>query len=171
MTIILETERLILREIEPGDAPFLHALLTDADFRANIGHRGVDTIEDAVRVIPERYHAIYRAHGFGMWVVEPRGGGAPLGMAGLVRRDGLDDVDLGYAFLPAARGHGYALEAARGVLAWAAAHAIDPVVAIVSEGNAGSIRVLERLGLVADRLIRLPGGTHDVMLYRPKDVA
>jgi RimJ/RimL family protein N-acetyltransferase len=165
VTAILETDRLVLREIELRDAAFLHALLTDADFRANIGHRGVDTIDDAVRVIPERYHAAYRAHGFGMWVVEAEG--VPIGMAGLVRREGLDHVDLGYAFLPDARGRGFAREAAAGVLAWAHERGIAPVVAIVSPGNAGSIRILESLGLVADGLIRLPGADHEVMLYQP----
>ena len=169
MTIILETQRLILREVTLADAAFLHALLTDPDFRANIGHRGVDTVDDAVRAIAGRYQAAYRTHGFGMWVVEAAG--TPVGMAGLVRREGLDDVDLGYAFLPEARGKGFAREAAAGVLAWAARRGIAPVVAIVSPANAGSIRILEALGLAADRLIRLPHSDHDVMLYRSRDHA
>jgi RimJ/RimL family protein N-acetyltransferase len=168
MTIILRTERLVLRKIVAGDALFLHALLTDADFRANIGDRGVYTVQDAERVIPERYQAAYQAHGFGMWVVEAKEGSAPLGMAGLVRREGLEHVDIGYAFLPTARGKGYAQEAARGVLDLAARQGIAPVVAIVSPGNKNSIRVLERLGLVAHGVVRLPGDSHEVRLFAPE---
>lgn len=165
--IVIETDRLILRHIAPADAAFIHELLTDADFLAQIGDRGVKTLEDAERVIPERFVAGYAAKGFGMWLVEGKAEGTRLGMAGLVDRDGLDHVDLGYAFLPAARGRGYALEAARAVIDWATAHGIAPVVAIVSPGNTRSIAVLDALGLVPDRHVRLPGADHDVMLYVP----
>ena len=167
MSMVLETERLIVRELVGADAPFIHALLTDADFRANIGHRGVDTLEDAERAIGERFRAAYAQHGFGMWAVEGKAEGRTLGMAGLVRREGLEHVDVGYAFLPEARGRGYAKEAARGVLDWAGARGIAPVVAIVNADNAGSIRVLETLGLVVDKAVRLPGADQDVMLYVP----
>lgn len=168
MTVIAETDRLILRELAPADAPFLHALLTDADFLANIGDRGVKTVEDAEVAIRDRYRAAYADHGFGMWAVEGKAEGVPLGMAGLVDRDGLDDIDIGYAFLPAARGRGYALEAARAVMALAAAKGIAPVVAIVNADNAKSIAVLEAIGLVADRPVRLPGADRDVMLFVPR---
>ncbi|WP_326525853.1 GNAT family N-acetyltransferase [Sphingomonas sp.] len=171
MTVITETDRLILREIVPADASFLHALLTDADFLANIGDRGVKTVEDAEIAIRDRYGAAYAKQGFGMWAVEGKADGVPLGMAGLVNRDGLDDIDIGYAFLPAARGRGYALEAARAVMALAREKGIAPVVAIVNAGNAKSIAVLEAIGLVADRPVRLPGADHDVMLYVSGDEA
>ena len=167
MSMILETERLILREFVDRDAPFIHALLTDADFRTNIGHRGVDTLEDAERAVEARFRVAYAQHGFGMWAVEGKAEGRTLGMAGLVRRDGLEHVDVGYAFLPDARGRGYAREAARGVLDWAQARGIAPVVAIVNADNFGSVRVLEALGLVAQRAMRLPGADRDVMLYVP----
>lgn len=168
---ILETDRLILRELVADDAAFLHTLLTDADFLAMIGDRGVRTLADAERAIPERYHTSYAQHGFGMWLVEGKAEGAKLGLAGLVRRDGLDHVDVGYAFLPEARGQGYALETTRGVLAWAAARGIAPVVAIVNPENAASIRVLDRAGLVPSHPLRLPGGTRDVLLYIPANMA
>ena len=169
--MILETDRLILRELMPADAPFIHRLLTDPDFLTHIGDRGVTTLEDAARAIPERYQAGYAKHGFGMWLVEGKAEGVKLGLAGLVRREGLDHVDVGYALLPEARGRGYAGEAVRGVLAWAAARGIAPVVAIVNPDNVASIRVLKGVGLVADRSVRLPGGTRDVLLYIPADTA
>ncbi|MFD1786872.1 GNAT family N-acetyltransferase [Sphingomonas floccifaciens] len=166
---IIETERLTLREIDETDAVFVHELLTDADFVAMIGNRGVATLEDAERAIDEKYRAAYAEHGFGMWLVESRADGTKLGMAGLVRRDGLDHVDVGYGFLPVGRGRGYATEAVRAVLDWAAARGIAPVVAIVNEENAPSRAILGRCGLVPDRTLRLPGATRDVMLYIPAD--
>lgn len=165
--IVTQTDRLTLRHIAPADAPFVHALLTDPDFLAQIGDRGGHTLADAERVIVERFEAGYAERGFGMFLVERSADGAKLGMCGLVKRDGLESVDLGYAFLPAARGSGYALEAARAVLAWAAERAIAPVVAIVSPGNARSTAVLERLGYTLERSIRLPGADHDVLLFIP----
>lgn len=164
---IAQTDRLILREIVAGDAPFVHDLLTDRDFLAMIGDRGVASLVDAERAIEEKYRAGYARHGFGMWLVEAKATGAKLGMAGLVRRDGLDHVDVGYAFLPAARGAGYATEAVRAVLDWATARGIAPIVAIVNAENVASRAILTRVGLVPDRTLRLPCATRDVMLYVP----
>jgi RimJ/RimL family protein N-acetyltransferase len=165
--IVAETDRLLLRHIEHADAAFIHALLTDAEFLAQIGDRGVRTLEDASRAIAERFQASYRDNGFGMYAVEGKVEGIPLGMAGLIRREGLEHVDIGYAFLPAGRGCGYATEAAHAVMALAAGKGVAPVVAIVTPGNVASIAVLRSLGLVAGRLVRMPGAGHDVMLYVP----
>jgi RimJ/RimL family protein N-acetyltransferase len=163
---VLETERLILRELVPDDAPFMLELLNDPAYILNIADRGVRDVEGARRYLEERWRASYAEHGFGLWVVVHRETGASTGLCGLVRRDGLDDVDIGYAFLPAFRGRGFALESALGVKA----HARDVVgltrlVAIVTPGNARSIQVLERLGMRFERTLRLPGDASDVALY------
>lgn len=163
---VLETERLILRELVPDDAPFMLELLNDPAYILNIADRGVRDVEGARRYLEERWRASYAEHGFGLWVVVHRETGASTGLCGLVRRDGLDDVDIGYAFLPAFRGRGFALESALGVKA----HARDAVgltrlVAIVTPGNARSIQVLERLGMRFERTLRLPGDASDVALY------
>jgi len=163
---VLETERLILRELVPDDAPFMLELLNDPAYILNIADRGVRDVEGARRYLEERWRASYAEHGFGLWVVVHRESGASTGLCGLVRRDGLDDVDIGYAFLPAFRGRGFALESALGVKA----HARDTVgltrlVAIVTPGNARSIQVLERLGMRFERTLRLPGDASDVALY------
>jgi RimJ/RimL family protein N-acetyltransferase len=163
---ILETERLVLRELVPDDAPFMLELLNDPAYILNIADRGVRDVEGARRYLEDRWRASYAEHGFGLWVVVHRDTGACTGLCGLVRRDGLDDVDIGYAFLPAFRGRGFAVESALGVKA----HARDKVglarlVAIVSPGNDRSVRVLEQLGMHYERTLRLPGDTSDVALY------
>jgi RimJ/RimL family protein N-acetyltransferase len=163
---VLATERLILRELVPDDAPFMLELLNEPSYIHNIADRGVRDLDGARRYIEERWRASYAQHGFGLWVVVERATGAATGLCGLVRRDGLDDVDIGYAFLPAYWGRGYAIESALGVKA----HARDVVgltrlVAIAVPDNAPSIRVLERLGMQRERTLRLPGETTDLVLY------
>jgi [ribosomal protein S5]-alanine N-acetyltransferase len=103
---ILHGARLILRELDDGDAAFMLELLNDADFLRNIGDRGVRTLADAQRYIADGPVASYRQHGFGMWAVESTDGKDCMGICGLIRRAGLDDVDIGYAFLPEWRGQG-----------------------------------------------------------------
>lgn len=163
---ILETERLVLRELVPDDAPFMLELLNEPSYIRNIADRGVRDLDGARRYLEERWRASYARHGFGLWVVVERASGAATGLCGLVRRDGLDDVDIGYAFLPTFWGRGYAIESALGVKA----HARDVVgltrlVAIVVPDNLPSIRVLECLGMRFERTLRLPGETTDLALY------
>jgi RimJ/RimL family protein N-acetyltransferase len=163
---ILETERLTLRELQPDDAPFMLELLNEPSYMLNIADRGVRDLEGARRYLEDRWLASYRQHGFGLWAVVERSSGMSTGLCGLVRRDGLEDVDIGYAFLPAFWGRGYAIESALGVKA----HARDVVgltrlVAIVVPQNVPSIRVLERLGMSAERTLRLPGESTDLVLY------
>lgn len=165
--IVAETDRLILRHFESGDAPFVLELLTDPDFRANIGDRGVHDLATAREWVEVRAPAVHAEHGYGMFAVVARDSGRAVGMAGLVRRDGLDHPDIGYAFLPAGRGRGYALEAVRTVLDWATGRGIETVVAIVSPGNMRSIAILERVGMMPARTTRMPGADHDVILYVP----
>ncbi|MEP6880646.1 MAG: GNAT family N-acetyltransferase, partial [Dokdonella sp.] len=109
----VNTDRLRLRELAPDDAPFMLAMLNDEDFVRNIADRGVRTLEQARQYIIDGAMASYQKHGFGLWGVIPTGEDSCIGMCGLIRRDTLDAVDIGYAFLPAWRGQGYALEAAQ----------------------------------------------------------
>jgi RimJ/RimL family protein N-acetyltransferase len=156
--LILKTARLLLREAVDDDAPFVLALLNSAGFIANIGDRGVRTEAEARTYIAERIHGSYREHGFGMWVVEPLEDGAAMGLAGLVKRDGLDVPDVGYAFLPHAWGQGFAQEAAACVLGLARTTlGIPTVAAITTPENEASMAVLRKIGFVYQGMIQLPG--------------
>lgn len=162
----IQTARLTLRRLEFADAPFLVGLLNQPSFLANIGDRGVRTVEDAHRYLREGPMAMYEKHGFGLWHVAQRSDDAPVGMCGLLRRDVLPDVDLGYAFLPEYWGRGYAFEAAAATLREASARfGLTRVVGVVSEGNSASIRVLEKLGMRYERLVSLRPNEPDVRLY------
>ena len=163
---LLSTERLQLRELTESDedARFTLALMSDPDFHRYIGDRGVRTVEDARNYNLRGPIAMYRDHGFGMLRVELKDGTA-IGQCGLLKRDGLDDVDIGFAFLPEYRGQGYALEAVQAVMQWGETGlGLARIVAIATPDNRASIGLLERLGLHRERMIRLPGSSENLVL-------
>jgi RimJ/RimL family protein N-acetyltransferase len=154
---LFETGRLRFREMTEADGGFYLAMLSDPDFKTHIGDRGVTTEEQAIANLQERVFSSYDVHDFGMWLVCRKRDGAAIGMAGLVKRDFLKNVDLGYAFLPAGRGAGYATEAAAAVIDYAGSRfGIRRLAAIVSPDNSASIRVLERLGFDRTGQVRFP---------------
>lgn len=163
---LIHTPRLQLRELTDSDkdAQFTLALVNDPSFHQFIGDRGVRTVEDARSYIERGPSAMYRTHGFGMYRVELQDG-TPVGQCGLIRRDGLDDVDIGFAFLPAYRGCGYAFEAASAVMDWGQKTlGLKRIIAIVSPENQASIRLLEKLGLRYERDVILPGDDKTILL-------
>jgi ribosomal-protein-alanine N-acetyltransferase len=168
---VLLTPRLAIRAFTLDDAPFIVELLNDPGWLRNIGDRGVRTLDDARRYLSEGPIAAGARQGFALWAVlrrdDPQGVAAsPMGMCGLVRREGLDNVDLGYAFLPAARGQGYAREAAAAVLAHAFERlGLTRIVAITAVDNVASGRVLEAIGMRLETRLRVPGHADDSLLY------
>ena len=160
--IVLETERLVLRDVVESDAAFLVDLLNSPGFLENIGDRGVRDEDQARAYIAERVLASYRDHGFGMWLTEQKLDGKPVGLAGLVRREGLDFPDVGYAFIQRAWGQGYAQEAAAAVLAHAQGLLGIPVLAaITSPENFASMAVLRKIGFTFQGMITLPGADRE----------
>ena len=144
----IETPRLLLSELADGDAGFIIALLNSPGFLANIGDRGVRTPEDARRYLAQGPAASYAARGFGLWKATLKSDGTPVGMCGLLKRDELPFADLGYAFLPAHAGQGYASEAGAAALAFGFGdRGLPRILAIVRPGNQASMRVLEKLGM------------------------
>lgn len=163
---VLDTPRLALRWLEPADAGFLFELMNDPDWLRYIGDRGIRTPGDARRHIVERLRAQCEQLGFGLYRVGLRDGDSPIGLCGLVKRDWLDDVDIGFAFLPAYRSQGYAREAAAATLVHARTRlGLTRLAAIVAPGNAASVRLLERLGLQFERMVTPPGEATAVCLY------
>ena len=165
-THIAETSRLILRHFDAVDAEFIFALVNDPDWIRFIGDRNVFTLDDARAYIATRLVAAYARQGFGFWLVEIKEVRRSIGMCGLNLRDGLDDVDIGFAFLPQYRGQGYALEAAHGTLVYARdVLRLQRIVAITAVDNDRSTWLLEKLGLRFESLIRLPNDNEHVKLF------
>jgi RimJ/RimL family protein N-acetyltransferase len=164
--LTLTSRRLVLRSLAAGDAPFLLQLMNDPDYYAHIGDRGLRSIEDAADYVERVVAASYRQHGYGMYLALRHSDGCPVGIAGLVNRPTLEDVDIGFAMAPAHRGAGFASEAGAAVVLHAARDlGLERLVGIVSPGNAASIRVLEKLGLRFEARIRLTPDEEPVRLY------
>lgn len=162
----LRTERLLLRPLTEADAPFVLALLNEPSFLQWIGDKGVRDLDGARAYLQGGPLASYRQHGHGLLAVTRLDTGAPLGMCGLLKRDHLEAPDLGYAFLPSAWGQGLATEAARAVRDHGhLAQGFARILAIVTPGNAPSIRLLERLGFQFEGLRRMPGEDEDVACF------
>lgn len=162
---VIETQRLILREATAEDAAFMLKLLNEPSWRRYIAEHSVATLEDAVTYLVERYLPAY-ASGFGLWIAELRAGGLPVGVCGLVRRPYLDDMDIGFAFLEACWGQGYAREAAESVVAYARrALGASRLLAITLPDNRASIALLERLGFAFERAIQPPDDAQTLSLY------
>lgn len=167
MTVaVIQTGRLALREAARDDAHFMLRLLNEPSWRTFIREHSISTREQAAEYLEERMIAAYRSLGFGLWIVELREGRCPVGICGLLKRDNLGDVDLGFAFLERFWGRGYAYEAARGSLEYAATRlGATRVLAITVPGNTRSIAVLERLGFKYESEFSHPGSDEVLALY------
>jgi RimJ/RimL family protein N-acetyltransferase len=159
LTQILQTERLILREIDASrDAEFLFALLNAPKFRKYIGDRGVRSIEEAAKFADERYMESYRIHGYGLYVVDLKPDdedpvGSSIGICGFVRRDTLPEPDIGFAFLPEFEGNGYARESAEAMMQYGRdVLGFERVLAITTLDNVASIGLLKKLGFTESGL-------------------
>jgi RimJ/RimL family protein N-acetyltransferase len=167
---ILETERLVLRRLTIDDAEFILELLNDASFLRYIGDKGVRNIDDAVRYLNTGPIASYERFGFGLYLVELKTSGEPIGMCGLLKRDTLPDVDVGFAFLPAFWFQGYAFESASALMTYGReALGLRRIVAITSPDNKASISLLEKIGLRFERMIKLSEDQSEVRLFGTTD--
>jgi len=157
---LLETQRLIIRELNVDDAQFILTLLNEPSFLRYIGDKKVRNLDDARRYILDGPVASYERHGFGLFRVELKDSHIPIGMCGLLKREELPDPDIGFAFLPDFWNRGYAFEAAAAVLNYARQRLkLDRVLAIVNPDNDASIKLLQKLGFKFERM------KDDVKLY------
>ncbi|WP_428265667.1 GNAT family N-acetyltransferase [Haliangium sp.] len=162
---ILSTDRLRLRRLVPHDAEFIHTLVNEPAFLRNIGDRGVHDL-DGARAYIERQEQSYERRGFALYLTSLRESDLPIGICGLVGRDTLDHPDVGFAFLSAHWGRGYATESAAAVLEHARRDVgLTRVLGITVPDNQASIRVLEKIGLRFEQVIQLAGDDTPLALY------
>lgn len=161
---VIETKRLILREFTLDDAEFIYELLNQPAWKQYIGDRGIDSLAAARAYIENVLIASYRRHGFGLLAIELKADGALAGMCGLIKRDGLDDVDIGFALMPQYGGQGIAHEAAAATLAYSRdTLGLARIVAITSLDNQRSMQLLERLGMRYEG--EIPFGDEQLRFY------
>ncbi|MGF7217388.1 RimJ/RimL family protein N-acetyltransferase [Spirosoma lacussanchae] len=163
---ILETDRLNLCALSTDDAPFIVELLNTPAWLEFIGDRGVRTVADAEAYIQNGPVASYRRLGFGLYLVRLKENQQPIGLCGLLKRETLDDVDIGFAYLPPFTRQGYGFEAASAVIAYARTTLkLARIVAITAPHNQPSINLLSRLGFRYEATRTLPGQTEPSRLY------
>jgi RimJ/RimL family protein N-acetyltransferase len=163
---VLETERLILRRLTVEDSEFILELLNDPAWLRFIGDKGVRTLDDARAYILKSLVSMYERLGFGLYLTELKDGGNPIGVCGLIKRDSLEDVDIGFAFLPKFCGKGYAYESAYAVMAYGKrTFGLSRIVAITSPDNYPSARLLEKLGFNFERMVKLSDDSEEISLF------
>jgi len=166
MTIIITTERLQLRTLTTDDAAFYLALVNDPAFIQNIRDKGIRTLSEARTDIINGPMASQEKIGFSLYVMELKEDGQAIGLCGLIKRETLKNVDIGYALLPQFTGQGYAREAATATLAYANQHLrITKLAGITSPENVASNKLLQSLGFQLEAVVVLAGESRDTNLY------
>ena len=165
MTVV-DTERLQLTRLSYAHCEFIFGLVNEPSFKQFIGDKEVHSLEDARRYLREGPIGSYEEHGYGLFLVSVRESAMPAGICGLVKREEFDDPDLGFAFLKRFRRLGYASESARAVLE----HGFDElglrrIIAMADPDNEPSVRLLQTLGFVYERKVRMPEDDYDINLY------
>lgn len=166
MKKVLETERLYLREFTLEDAAFTLELLNSPGWLEYIGDRNVHDLEAAKAYLTEGSLKDYKTAGFGFYIIVQKSDGALIGSSGMTKRDFLDHVDIGYALLPAYEGKGFAREATQAVMQYARqTFDLQKLIAITTEDNLRSRKLLEKLGLRHEKDISWPKTNEICMLY------
>jgi RimJ/RimL family protein N-acetyltransferase len=167
--MIVETKRLILREITVEDAEFILRLVNEPSFVSNIGDKGLKNLNDAERFTLEGYWTNQERSGYGMFLVELKGKGVPIGVCGLLFRKVLDVTDIGFAFLPEYWNRGFAFEAAEVVMQYGdLTLVVSNIVGLTSEDNLGSIKLLKKLGMDFEKTVRMSDDDPGTVLYSYK---
>ncbi|OIM99972.1 hypothetical protein BFR57_05335 [Idiomarina sp. MD25a] len=160
-----QTERLVVRPLKETDAEFILTLLNEPEFIKQIADKQVRTIDNAINYIETGPQLQYRQHDLGLMLMVRKQDDKPIGLMGLLKRDFLDDPDIGYALSQAFTGHGYAIEAAVSLMHRVAAHtALNRINAICNPTNQASLNLLDKLGFVKQGMIELPDDGQPVVL-------
>ena len=163
---IIETNRLILRKFIIDDAGFVLELLNSPSWLKYIGDRNVKNLEDAKNYISDKLISSYIKNGFGLYEIILKKDNIPVGMCGLIKRDTLENIDLGFALSPVFTGNGYAFEAAFATLNYAkTVLKLERIIAITTTENKNSIKLLEKLKFVFEKMVRLSNEEEELMLF------
>lgn len=165
--IILETERLFLRPLIRDDAEFILRQLNEPSWLEFIGDKNVYSLNDAKKYIELAPMTMYQRYGFGLFLVCSKESSSPMGLCGLMKRDNLNDADLGYSFLPEYWNQGFALEAVKSILDYAKnTHQLSRILALSKSSNTPSIKLLNKVGFLFDRDLKLLEDEESLQIYQ-----
>ncbi len=163
---LFQTKRLNIRPVTTEDAAFILELMNTPKWIKNIGDRNVRTVKDAESYIKEKAFPQLKTYGYGNNVIIRKEDYVKLGTCGMYHREGMDSIDLGFAFLPANEGKGYAFEAASKIMTVGKEEfGLTELSAFTLEGNQSSRNLLERLGFNLKGIGKLPNDTTELLHY------
>lgn len=163
---MIETERLLLRKFTLDDIEAYFRLNSNPDVIRYTGDPAFISLDDARRVLLSAPLRDYEVHGYGRLACVEKASGELIGFCGLKYLDDMDEVDLGYRFLPDYWGKGYATESSLAVMRYGRnVMGLERIVGFVHPDNAGSVRVLVKVGMKFERQIRIADVSFDVDLY------
>lgn len=163
--MILETERLILREMTLDDAQDMLRLHSNHHVQKYTGEALITSLEEIHDKIIEKCND-YENHGFGRWVTLLKDGMQFVGWAGLAYLPEFDEIDLGYRFLPQYWRLGIATEASQAILTYGFDKLkLKKIIAIAMKENKPSIRVMEKVGMQFDKIAPYELGSEDAIWY------
>ncbi|MEM9159155.1 MAG: GNAT family N-acetyltransferase [Verrucomicrobiota bacterium] len=149
--VVLETQRLYLREMTDQDFGVLFEVLSDPE---TMRYYPTPYTEEKVRYWIDRFCESYVKNGFGLWIVVEKETGVVVGDCGLILQslEGVDEVEIGYHFNKKYWGRGYATEAAAGCRQYAFEElGLKRVISLIRPENKPSWRVAERNGMKIER--------------------
>jgi len=165
---ILETERFNLRVPTLRDAPMILELFNQSDCIQYMGDKSLKTIDDAEKFIEEKFLTMYRSYGFCLFIVELVSLKVSVGICGLVKRDSMDDVEIGFAILTSYQKQGIVTETGIAVRDYAINNlGLGRLAGITAIDNYRSAAALEKIGLSFKKNIQLaefPGETKYFLL-------
>jgi RimJ/RimL family protein N-acetyltransferase len=165
--IIAETNRLIISKFTLKDAPFFKELVNTPSWLKYIGDRNIKTNEDAEKRIKEGHVKSYETYGFGFYKLHLKEeNNKSIGTCGLIKRDTLEDVDIGFALLPEYEGKGFGYEASLAIMELAKHEFnLERLVAITLSSNPNSIKLLEKLGMTYEKTVKPFENDEELMLF------
>lgn len=162
----METENLYLRRFTLDDAEAYWPLTSMPEILRYTGEQPQASLDDVRHILSTRPLKDYATRGYGRMACIEKSSGRLIGFSGLKFVEELNEVDIGYRFLPDCWGKGYATESARLLMQHGAKeHGIERVIGLVQPENVASARVLGKLGLVFERALTLPGDAERMNLY------
>ena len=164
-----ETDRLLLRPTSKEDAAFILELVNTPKWLKFIGDRNVKTIDDAIAYIESRITPQFERLGYANYTVIRKSDNAKLGSCGLYDREGLEGIDIGFAFLPEYEKQGYAFESANKLKEIAgSAFGLNTLSAITVKENVSSQNLLKKLGFKYSGSRKISEEGEELMVFELK---
>jgi len=164
---IAETDRLLISKITLRDAARFLKLTNSPNWLKYIGDRHLKTVEDAKTYLKAGTLKSYSDFGFGFYKLQLKTKSKVfIGIAGLIKREHLDDVDIGFALLPEYENLGFGFEASSAILTLAIEQFnLKRIVAITLPSNGKSIKLLEKMGMSYEKRVKPFEDGQELLLF------